>query len=336
MIKINFNRLRASSEWPLIVLDLIMICLIVINLSWLLFDTLFSSQTIQNYLIELWPAVFAVYRDEIHADFVAYDFLFLSIFITELFFRWTVSVIRKEYHRWWFYPFVHWYDVLGCIPVGGFRFLRLLRLISIFYRLQKMGVIDVTQSTLAKFFRKYSAVVVEEVSDRVVVNVLDNVKDEIRKGNPLAHKIVNEVVRPREEQLAQWLGECMTELIEHVYYTRRDDVETYVSSIIKNALMESPDLRKYSKTPLFGSHLENELSRIVSQIVYNVVDRLMLDLHGDDSTGLLKEAAKIVMDNVTHPESDLNELLKHVLLDSLDEIIDEVKIQKWKLDESLI
>lgn len=61
--------------------------------------------------------------------------IFVSIFIAELLIRWMVTIHQKTYHKWFFYPVIHWFDVLGCIPVGSFRWLRLLRVFSILYRL---------------------------------------------------------------------------------------------------------------------------------------------------------------------------------------------------------
>ncbi|MDV7396135.1 hypothetical protein RZS08_32380, partial [Arthrospira platensis SPKY1] len=119
------------------------------------------------------------YAEQIHTNFVAYDLVFVAIFLTEFVVRWIIAVHRNTYHRWFFYPFVHWYDLLGCIPVGSFRWLRLLRVISIVYRLQKYQIIDISNLYIVRFVRKYLNVLLEELSDRIVLNVLDGVQDEI-------------------------------------------------------------------------------------------------------------------------------------------------------------
>ncbi len=87
--------------------------------------------------------------------------------------RWAVAIARGTYHRWFFYPFVHWYDLLGCIPVGSFRWLRILRVVSLMFRLQKMGVVDFRDTYIGRSVIKYYRILVEEVSDRVVINVLE-------------------------------------------------------------------------------------------------------------------------------------------------------------------
>ncbi|MEZ5021997.1 MAG: hypothetical protein R2728_01825 [Chitinophagales bacterium] len=75
-------------------------------------------------------------------QFLYYDLVFVGIFVLELSVRWTIAIFRNTYAKWFFYPFIHWYDVLGCIPLSSFRALRLLRVFSMFYRLNRLGIID--------------------------------------------------------------------------------------------------------------------------------------------------------------------------------------------------
>ena len=44
------------------------------------------------------------------------DLPFLTLFLFEFGVRWSLSVRRREYARWYFFPMLHWYDVLGLIP----------------------------------------------------------------------------------------------------------------------------------------------------------------------------------------------------------------------------
>src|SRR5699024_635131 len=123
-------------------------------------------------------------------------------FVLDVVLGWTVAVVKKQYYRWYFYPFIHWYDVLGCIPVAGFRLLRILRVISILLRLQHLGIIDMRNWAIYRHLMVYYDIVVEEVSDRVVINVLSGAQREIRSGgNVLTQRVVREVVRPRQKQL---------------------------------------------------------------------------------------------------------------------------------------
>ncbi|HBZ99013.1 MAG TPA: preprotein translocase subunit SecA, partial [Pseudomonas sp.] len=52
---------------------------------------------------------------------------FVAVFLLDVLLGWTVALFERRYARWYYYPFAHWYDVLGCIPLAGVRWLRGLR-----------------------------------------------------------------------------------------------------------------------------------------------------------------------------------------------------------------
>lgn len=311
-----------------------MVGLIIINLLWIIFDTLFASLSFQKLLAKGFPEFTIFYRDTIHVDFVAYDMIFVSIFVAELLIRWAVAIYQKTYHKWFFYPFVHWYDVLGCIPVGSFRWLRLLRVISILYRLQKYEIIDLSNSYPFRFFKKYFNVLVEEVSDRVVVNVLDGVQDEVKTGNPVAGKIMQEVLLPQKQVIIDWLTDKINDITDTVYPPRRAQLRTYVDNIISESISQDVKVAALEKMPVVGGPIVDVIESTVSDIVFSVLDRLVTDVGHEDTDILVKELADIIIERVMEPSEQLNEAGRDVILDVLEVIKDEVKVQRWKLNET--
>ncbi|MFN2335307.1 MAG: hypothetical protein ABR550_12900, partial [Wenzhouxiangellaceae bacterium] len=164
-LKINREKLRSSSQTSWLVLDLFMVLLVVVNLVFILFDTLYGTSAFRGLLDGSLPAFSAFYNEQIHAHFLYWDLIFIAIFISEFCFQWVVAVRKRTYARWYFYPFLHWYDLLGTIPIGSFRLLRFLRLISLIIRLQKMGIIDLTNTRIYQFFKFYFEAFIDEVSD---------------------------------------------------------------------------------------------------------------------------------------------------------------------------
>ena len=108
-------------------------------------------------------------------------------------------------NNWIAYPFIHWYDVLGCIPVGGFRSLRLLRIISIVFRLHKKGIIDIRSTWWYKLINRYYCMLAEEVSDRVVVNIINGTQKEIEAGAPITDKLIEQIIKPRQELIVEFI-----------------------------------------------------------------------------------------------------------------------------------
>ena len=147
MLKINTDNLRTSHQLVWFAIDFLMLGLLIINLAFIIFDSVYGFDIVRNGLGSISPAINDFYQP-IHNNFIVYDLAFVAVFLTEFMVRWVYAVKAKMYDRWYFYPFIHWYDIIGCIPVGSFRFLRILRVISIIYRLHQYKVIDVTQTKI--------------------------------------------------------------------------------------------------------------------------------------------------------------------------------------------
>ncbi len=182
-----------------------MLGLLMVNMAFIIWDSIYNFVAIQNTLKEVFPALQAAYQP-IHENFIFYDLLFVAVFLTEFFVRWVHAVKTYDYGRWYFYPFIHWYDLVGCIPIGGFRILRLLRLISIVHRLHRYGIIDVTQYRAYQFINFYYEAFMEELSDRIVLNVIGGIQSEAGRGSPLVNQIQQQVLYPRRQMITNWLS----------------------------------------------------------------------------------------------------------------------------------
>jgi hypothetical protein len=315
--------------------DLFMLALILVNLGWILFDGLYASHFVRDAFLRWWPAFVEAY-DPVHANFSFYDLFFVGAFVAELLIRWAIAAVRGTYHKWWFYPFIHWYDTLGCIPVGSFRFLRVFRIVSIGFRLQRNQVIDLTRTYVFRQARKYYRVLVEEISDRVVLNVLDGVRDEVRQGSPLTDAILRDVVAPRKAEIAAWLGDRVRATVATHYAGYRPDLRDYVDHRIAEAVRGNREVSTLQAIPLLGPSVRQTLERAVADIVFQVLDGLVRDLSSDRSRIVLEETSGMVLDALLFDEEDqvLEKTIRDMLTESIDRIADEVRVQQWKEREA--
>lgn len=334
-MQFNKDNLRNSHQTIWLLLDLIMLGLVFINLAWLLFDTLFTSAHIRQGLHWLSPGFTDFYATEVHVNFVVYDLVFVAIFLFEFFLRWIFAIRHHTYHRWFFYPFVHWYDLLGCIPVGSFRWLRLLRIISILYRLQKYQIIDISNLYIVKFVVKYLNILVEELSDRVVIHVLNGIQDEIAIGTPVMEKIVQEVLIPNKPLLIGWISSRINDLAENVYQPRRNDLRAYLESVIATSLAQDQKVAALEKVPVIGEAITEIIEQTVSDVVFNITDRLVTDIGREETDAWVHEIADMVIARLLQPNDQLNKATQYVLIDILDVVKSEVKVQRWKVKESI-
>ena len=327
--------IRRKGEFRFLVIDIIMVVLLLVNLGWIIFDWLYTTNAIRS-LLESWTPGFAAwYGAQVHPNFILIDLAFVAVFLLDFIVGWIVAVSKGIYHRWFFYPFIHWYDLLGCIPVAGFRFLRLLRFVTILYRLHRAGIIDMSDTGLARTAAKYYAILVEEVSDRVVVKMISDLQFELRNGSPVMEKIVADVIRPQKAQIVEWLSHRVETVASENYERYRDELETYVQQRVNTALKENGEFAKLRQIPIAGPMIQDTTERAISDMVSNVTRGILQDIASDKNKRLLDETADIVFDAmlVKEEDSELSGMVVNTLDRSLEIVKKQVDIQQWKLKE---
>ncbi len=325
------DRRRAREQLGLTV-DVIMLVLIVANLFLIIIDWGFESVVVQNHLQAYAPALHQWYDQTIHQHFLFYDLAFVAVFVTEILVRWGLAIYRQRYHRWFFYPFVHWYDVLGCIPVSSLRSLRLLRIIAMIPKMQRLGLFDLRKTYLYRTYEKYRDIVLEEISDRVTVRIIEGLQDEIRGSRPVTDRIAREVIKPQRDALIEALTHRLQEATAVAYTSRQDDFHEYLDEVIADAVKQNREISTIASVPGLGRPVANLLEQAISDIVFNVVDRMVEDAASLDNDRVIADVTSISTDALLSPKYDerLSRLARSVVLQSLDVIKEHVEIRKWK------
>ena len=321
----------------LFALDVAMLALIIANLALILFEWIYVGTPLRGVLEDAWPAFYRFYEDTIHEHFFWIDLAFIAVFLTELIGQWIAAIIERRYHRWFFYPFIHWYDVLGCIPVASFRFLRVLRVVSMVFKMQRLDIIDLRKTGLYRTFDKYRNVVTEEVSDRVVANVLTGLQDEVREGSPVADRIMREVVEPRREWLVAAASERLQKATNRTYALYRRDAEAYVERRVAEAVEQNEEIGIIAQMPVVGERLSVLLERAISDITFHVINDMVEDLGNADNNPVLNQVAEISVNTVLQEgRKDLEDVGSEALVEALEMVKEQVKVQQWKKREQAL
>ena len=244
---------RLLIEKALLLLDLLMIILVCINLSLISFEWLYSSVQVKTFLAMNFSSFQIWYETTIHANFVSIDLIFISAYLLEFSFSWLVAINQRTYERWFIYPIAHWYDLLGCIPADAFRFMRILRFISLALRLHRAGLIDINKLYVIRQIRWIFAIFSEEITDRVIVNIISSTQKDISQGNPVLQEINNTVVRKRQQELSSWADQQLGTHLLTALTKNEEAFKAYLTEIGQHALLgsaskQSPLLaRKFSQ-----------------------------------------------------------------------------------------
>jgi len=326
MFRINRENLRNSHEGPWLLLDIIMLGLLLLNLLFLLFDGLYNTAFIRDSL-NAWSLAFVNFYDPIHKNFILVDLVFITIFLTEFFVRWIVAIKTEEYLRWYFFPFLRWYDLVGCIPLGGTRIFRFLRIFSILYRLHKNQIIDLNDTGIYRFFAFYYDVFVEELSDRIVVKVLTDAQQDIAAGSPLIDDITQNVLAPRRPVISSWMSNIVNHLGQSINDSKHGDViRRHVKDSVGKAVRENAQVSTLSYLPVVGRTIENTLESAVTDIVTASVVNLLTDLEARD----IEEFVSSGLKDFTPEEQNLDKEFLLVVNECIEAIKGHVSQQRWK------
>ncbi|MGC8119424.1 hypothetical protein [Marinobacter sp. VGCF2001] len=331
MLHVNRENLKSSHQLIWFLIDFLMLGLLIINLSFIIWDSIYGFVAVQNLLRDYTPALQAAYHP-IHERFIFYDLIFVSIFLSEFVVRWGYSIKAGIYDRWYFYPFIHWYDLVGCIPVGSLRFLRILRVISIIYRLHQYKIIDFTKTRLFQFVSFYYEAFMEELSDRIVIKVLTGVQEEVKKGSPLFDRIQQDILYPRRAMLADWLSERVALAAQEGYVPNRGALRAYMENRVDEALKQNLELSRLKYLPVVGPTIQDTLENAVGDIVANVIHQILEDLGSTSNHAFVEDIVNVFLPEPDHElhEQSRNDALIQLIVEVVDVIKDQVRVKRWR------
>jgi hypothetical protein len=333
-VRFTPRNLRQKGSGYLVV-DLIMLFLVSVNITLFVFYWIYDYSRVRVYVAEAAPEVHAV-LNPLYEEFPLIDLIFVSIFLSEFTMRWIIAIWRKTYHRWFFFPFIYWYDLLGSLPFGSFRFLRILRIFALLHRLNKMRVLDVRDTYFYTRYQKYRAILVEEVSDRVVLNVLAGLQKEVREGLPVTDRIFNQVLEPYRPVLIQWVSQRLRAVLEQSHARYRVDLEQYFNHKVHEAVSQNAEMAQLRLVPVVGPQVARTLESAIQDITFNVVNGMFADMAREDQEGMLDEISVLVVDTVLKEDSKpqneaINNIMQRIVLESIDVVKSHVRVQEWKL-----
>lgn len=313
--------------------DAMMMVAIVLDLLIMGLDSLMMS----NFALDVsgWLGINHLvmgYQADWHRPLKTLGGFFTIFLVLELLIRWALAIVHRRYYRWFFFPFIHWYEVLGCAP--QLRALRLLRVGVIGYRLHQLGY-QVLPKSWIRTGKFYYEVILEEISDRVIITALDNIRMELGNAdNQLVQSVINKHRAEIQAVVVDMLDKELTPVLvgtpsQPPIYANA--LAKQVGTAIQQSLTETHELRRIIRMiPIAGGLIEQQMLTIGQHIGENLVTTLSKNLTQRDTlapiyTQIGKSIAEI---DTTNPV--LEKLVREIIFDSLDAFEQQVRVQQWK------
>ena len=311
--------------------DIFMMFIIIFNLFCLCANAFLMSNFGDWLFNEIHlPQVLQYYKTDLHPWVIKTESWFITFLIVELGIRWLIAIINKHHARWFFFPFIHWYEIVAIIP--HFRFLRLFRAGIIAYRLHELGYKVVPDSIRLKAIFYYR-VVMEELSDRVVITVIDGIKHELDTSS--SHKkIIHDLVDHHRDMFAKVLAEILQESLAIELKAHQQQIGDGVGQIVRKAILDTPQLTQLLRLiPIAGGMIENQIQNIGQQLGENITQGLIQPFTDGNmlQPNMTYQLISEKISNLNIENQKLEELVESVVNESLESLRKQVKIKQWQL-----
>lgn len=314
-----------------LVIDVIMVSLAVANLSWIIFDSAWSVTELRAIMAWVVPLNWLDQYTAVHERFFRIDLVFVSIFVSEFVLRWIEAVWHRRHAHWLVYPLLHWYDILGCIPVAGLRWLRVLRVFAILLRLQNLGIIDYTRWLPYQWGKRAYDIVMEEISDRVVIRVLSGVQEELGASHNLERNIMQNVIEPRQQVIADALRNRLINVGQSTYAASRLDLHRFITASVSKAVRANREIKIIDRIPLVGGKVGELLDHAITDIVCRVIDELTGRLSSEEFEALFSDICAAIFEALTEASENTggSDDLTAAVSDILEVIKTQVAQRRW-------
>ena len=314
--------------------DIAMLIAITIDLVIMVIDLVLMSDFILH--LAQWLHInesLQYYIAAIHPKLRIAGGVFTLFLISELIIRWIISVIEKQYLRWFFFPFVHWYEVLGCFP--QLRALRLLRAVVIGRRMHQLGYRVLPESWLKKG-KFYYDVVLEEIADRVILTATSHIRQQMQ-SEAESHQLLSKAVNKNKDVIAQTMTDFINQNLALNKKNTQQISQTLAHQVgiaVQQAIINTPEIHRYAKIiPIAGSKIESHIQTIAQNVGENVVHSLTQRLTHPQAVENITDA---ILQTLSNTEIDYTQLESLILLlaeEGLTAFEQQVKVQQWKLHE---
>ena len=138
---------------------------------------------------------------------------------------------------------------------------------------------------------------------------------------------------PNKPLVIEWIASRINDLADNVYQPRRPDLKLYIDGVIAASIAQDQKVAALEKLPVIGQAVTEIIETTVSDIVFNVLDRVVMDIGAEETDIWVRDITDQVIARLLQPNAQLNAAGRDVLIDILDVVKDEVRIQRWKLKE---
>jgi hypothetical protein len=216
------------------------------------------------------------------------DLLFIPFFLLEFIIRGMAGLQTGRYASWKAVIMDRWYDMVYFIPLGIYFVpmanqgpLHLVRMISVGYRAQRLGLIDLVSPARDQVGR-----VMNVVTDMVNFKLLTNYQESIKKID-LA-KTLQSLTPEQKKELSRFNDRNVTMVVTKVVPAVSPELEALVTRAVYQAMEQSPAYQSLKRLPMFSMIAQQILPTLVTEVITGTQKSLASSLTDEENRKLIE------------------------------------------------
>lgn len=216
------------------------------------------------------------------------DLLFIPFFFLEFVIRGIAGLQSGRYASWKAVVMDRWYDMVYFIPLGVYFVpmanqgpLHLVRMVSVGYRMQRLGLIDLMSPAQAQAGR-----VMNIVTDMVNYKLLTNYQESIKKID-LAQTLQSLTPEQRKE-VSRFIDRNVTMVVTQVVPSISPELEALVTRAVYQAMEQSPAYQSLKRLPMFSVIAQQILPTLVTEVITGTQKSLASSLTDEENRKLIE------------------------------------------------
>ena len=216
----------------------------------------------------------------------------LLLFWPDFLIRWVYAIFTSRYRRWYLFPIRNWVEVFTLVSPHHAAWVRLLRLLPLYSRLNQNGWIP-GGGIMPGILHDNAAVIAEEISGMVLVNIIAQVQAILEKRTVGVGAIAN------------------SEAMEQVQKLTDQQAGILAAKMVPQIQPDIADLVEYSINQTMGPLINSPLGAPMKLALMPVHDRVREGLRAalaskegtEQMRAILQKSTRIVLEQLTAPEN---------------------------------
>lgn len=172
----------------------------------------------------------------------------------------------------------------------------------------------------------------EELSDRVVITVIDGIRYELETSS--SHKqIIHDLVNHHREQFTVALTALLQESLATVLKEQKPAITKSVGKIVDQAIIDTPELTQLLRLiPLVGGRIEQQIQSIGQRLGENISAGLIEPLieGSQDAPNPTYQLISQRVSEININNRQLEQLVESVVFETLESVRKQVKVKQWQ------